>query len=152
MLLTITLKITVITSGHHKDILTLSPKCLKPVSVFTLSSIRAEHKKLLVLKKSFQSCCSHSSFATSSKIKVTMLNLWPYNHFQFTTTNYNAQNTEIRLYGQSFYKENSYSNTNICNNGRRKQKIMGKINCFFCINIIFSRSCQYKSPFFKSQK
>lgn len=53
MLLTITLKITVITSGHHKDILTLSPKCLKPVSVFTLSSIGAEHKKLLVLKKSF---------------------------------------------------------------------------------------------------
>lgn len=102
MLLTITLKITMIASGHHKDILTLSLKCLKPVSVFTLSSIGAEHKKLLVLKKSFQSCCSHSSFATSSKIKVTVLNLWPYNHFQFMTTNYNAQNTEIWLYGQSF--------------------------------------------------
>lgn len=51
MLLTITLKITVITSGHQKDILTLSPKCLNPVSVFTLSSIGAEHKKLLVLEK-----------------------------------------------------------------------------------------------------
>lgn len=51
MFLIITLKITVITSGHHKDILTLSPKCLKPVSVFTLLSIGAEHKKLLVLKK-----------------------------------------------------------------------------------------------------
>lgn len=51
MLLTITLKITVITSGHQKDILTLSPKCLNSVSVFTLSSIGAEHKKLLVLKK-----------------------------------------------------------------------------------------------------